>query len=252
MTATRHIDPRSVSPNLAEKKLTWLGTAGGYDYATLHGTEYAVDRKPSEPGNYIPREGEHVVSRAITEEFREEDIFSGKVHTTPMVRHRSFRATPVPSGTYAKLAAKTKKRPAEKPMPVWDNLAALRTAWQREPARIQYSAGPAPVIGALRAALGAKDAKPWIEVGARTQPERSPSGYVALLRSHGVQLDTAKCRLIVRSRKPISLEDRTLIEATEPLLIGELDGKRVLCSFCALEAVTTLFPHAPACAEHAG
>jgi hypothetical protein len=80
---------------------------------------------------------------------------------------------------------------------------------------------------------------------------RSAAGYVALLRSHGIQLDTAKGRLVVRSRRPIAVEDRALIALVEPLLIGELDGKRLLCSFCDAEAVTIAYPHLPTCDEHA-
>ena len=95
----------------------------------------------------------------------------------------------------------------------------------------------------MLAAMGAEVRQPWLEVaGNESPPERTVTSYIALLREHGVLLDIAKGRLVVKSRKPNSLADRTLIETVEPLLIGELDGKRLLCAFCDAEASSIAYP----------
>lgn len=169
-----------------------------------------------------------------------------------MVHHRTFRATPVRAGTYAARSAaeaRRKQRP-EKRLRMWDTVAAIVP--DREPVRIRLAPPSAdPTLDVLKVALGRPGHQPWVEVGADQAPERSAAGYIARLRSHGIELDTARGRLVVKSRNALGAMDRALIEATEPLLIGELDGKRLLCAFCDLEAVTICYPHLPTCEEHA-
>jgi hypothetical protein len=47
------------------------------------------------------------------------------------------------------------------------------------------------------------------------------------------------------------MPNRDLLRRIEPLLVGELSGKAVLCSECSAPAVDVVVPAAAMCREHA-
>jgi hypothetical protein len=232
------------APIIPAKKVRELGRAGGHAYVEHDGREYRLARAPTSSEFDRPRRGEIVVASV-------EEIDDGAGYLTRRQVH--VRAEPVPTGTFEALSSKVKPKPREAPLRVWDLVAAMPAFRQREPARIRFEHSPEPLAGAMLAAVGAETRQPWIEVnGNESPPQRSAAGYIQHLRKHGILLDTAKGRLIVKSRIPISLADRELILAIESLLVGELDGKRVLCAFDdGLEATTVCWPHLPTCEAHA-
>ncbi len=68
---------------------------------------------------------------------------------------------------------------------------------------------------------------------------------------HQFELELTRGRLVARSRNPIRVDLRELIERGHELIVGHLQGKPVICSTCAEPAVTVVYPDAPMCAEHA-
>jgi hypothetical protein len=226
-----------------EKKLKPLGTAAGHRYVEHAGREYMVHRGETSGDLGRPRPGEILVTST-------EEINDNGYQTRRQVHHR---AEPVPAGTYAALAARgAKAKPREAPLRVWDAVAQLPAFQHRDPVRIPTRPPDGnPLLGQLRGMLGTGSTD-VVEVLGNEPPARSAAGYVAHLRSRGVLLDVTKGRLVVKSRKPIGLEDRTLIALVEELLIGELSGKRALCAFDdGLEATTVCYPRLPVCEQHA-
>ena len=72
-----------------------------------------------------------------------------------------------------------------------------------------------------------------------------------LARIPGDATEEAPSLVLGESRRPIGIEDKALIALTDELLIGELTGRRLLCSFdCGREAVTVAYPRLPTCLEH--
>jgi hypothetical protein len=257
MTLTSFVDRIKSRDPLPEREFTWLGVARGYKYGTRKGREYAVDLHGSDPTSFTPDSDEIAVARKHVE------LIDGSPFET-VVRMRGW---PVPTGTYAKLAATRKKPDADKPMRAWDRLAALPLMQREEPLRLVT--GPAPKLDQLPALTAipspgeeqamaeiieqaSKRPTKLLEIGGNEPPERSVAGIVAYLERQGVELSLQRGRLLARSRAPIRVDLRELIEQTRELLVGHLQGKPVLCSLCSAAAVTIAFPDAPVCAEHAG
>lgn len=241
MTASRMYETpaRTLSP----KQLQALGKVGSRLYARHGGVElvyHATGR--DEPPQYVA-EGEWLIATPVQTER----------HGTLARSTRYALAVEVAPGTYEQASAKEAQRKGTRqaPLQVWDEVARLPAFESREPSRILIRQSPEPLAGAMLAATGAQVSQPWIEAGGNEPPpRRMVTDYIALLRSHGILLDTARGRLVVKSRKPISLADRTLIDIIAPLLVGELDGKRLLCAFCDAEAVTMAYPNLPVCEAH--
>lgn len=240
MFATRR-DPNIVGAMVNESKLVWLGRGTDFDYATYKGTEYAVDRYPGNPEDYSRQRGELFVMRVRRE------VIDG----SDFEHHQTHRAVPVPSGTYASLAAKAPKPAPEKPMRAWDALATLPIMQRREPLRLPtVPVGNNVTVGLWKAQHGKQPPVPYIEVNGNEPPERSPAGIIAHLERRGIALSLARGQLLARSRTPIRTDDKALIEQAEELIVGVLRGSPLLCSLCAAPAVSLAFPRAPMCAAH--
>jgi hypothetical protein len=233
-------------PMVPASKLKELGVAAGHRYVEHKGTEYVVSRAPTSSEYSPPRRGEIVITSS------EELVDEGGYRTVRQLHHRG---EPVESGTYAALAAKgAKPKPREAPLRVWDAVAQLPAFQHRDPVRIPTRPPDGnPLLGQLRGMLGTGSSD-VVEVLGNEPPARSAAGYIRHLRERGVLLDVSPHgnRLVVKSRRPVGLEDKALIALTEELLIGELSGRRVMCAFDdGLEAVTIAYPRLPVCEPHA-
>lgn len=237
----------TTAPIVPAKKVKQLGAARGRSYIEHNGREYLLRRgdASSDLGRQVP--GEIVVTST-------EEVDDGHGYLTR--RQVNVRAEPVERGTFEAVSSRLKPKSRELPLRVWDQVAALPSMQSREPVRIStHPPDGNPLLGPLRGMIGMQTTD-FVEVAGNEAPPaaRSAAGYIAHLRERGILLDLAAHghRLLVKSRKPISLEDRALIGLTEELLIGELSGRRIVCAFDdGLEAVTVAYPHLPVCEEHA-
>lgn len=236
-----------------EKRLTWLGRAGGWSYARHGDQELAVAPHPTAADSYTLKPGERFVRRA------HDTILEDGARMPGSVLHVAVEVEP---GTY-EAKARTRK-PIEPKARAWDVLAALPAMQRREPTRM-VSGPPAKDLPLFDAAPGEQELEAVagvvdltyqqqpsiIEVGGNEPPERSVAGLVTWLEERGVELSLARGHLVAKAAKPMRDDTKEIIERAEPLLVGHLQAKPVICAMCAEPAVTVIFPKAPACAEHA-
>lgn len=251
-------DPGVPARTIPEDKFSWLGKPiGGRQYGRHRDSEYAVDIRPAELDAFTAGPGEIIVSRKHIE----------MIDGSPWPSTSYHRGFPVATGTYAALAAKARRPKAEQSPRAWDRLGALPLMQRREPMRLATGRSSPmldrmPVLPAISSdeqealaqALDMADRtsqSQLIEVGGNEPPERSVAGVIAYLARRGIDLELVRGRLLARSRLPIRVDLRELIEQAEELIVGHLQGKPVICSSCAEPAVTIVFPQAPMCAEHA-
>lgn len=237
-----------------EKKLTWLGRAGGWSYARNGNQELAVAPHPLTAESYELKDGERFVRR------HHDTILEDGARMPGSVLHVAIEVEP---GTFEKMARTRKPTGAPVARP-WDVLGTLPAFQRREPTRM-VSGPPArdlplfdnpPGEQELEAVAGVVDlahqqAPTIIEVGGNQPPDRSVAGIVAWLEGRGVELSLARGHLVPKSVKPMRDDVKEVIERAEALLVGHLQSRPVICSMCAEPAITIVFPRAPMCAEHA-
>jgi hypothetical protein len=239
------LNPADVRPNIEEHKVRWLGRIGGFDYAEHHGIEYVVTINPVDPRSYSRQPGEVVIVKRVRE------LFEG----TAMEHDNQHRATIVPSGTYADLAAKAaaaKARAVRKAVPRPLDALAVHSLMRRSPATVlrlreETDLSIAGIGGATRG----------IVIPEREQ-QRGPQAIIEVLRQKGVEvrLSADKSAIV-----PLTADGRTrdivreLIEAAQPLLLAHLRGQPLRCQLRHSEkqppeAESLLVGGAAACAAH--
>lgn len=246
MTLAR-LSPREIRPTVDEKKLHWLGRAAGFDYAEYQGTEYAVTINAVDPQAFAREPGEMVVTKRVRE------LFDG----TPTERDTYRRATIVPSGTYAALAAReaaarayASRKAVPKPVDLLASHALLRRK-QAEMLRVAPEADAPELFGQLSERVRG------IMLPAR-EPVRGPGAILTLLAAKGVTVAlSADGQAIVPSAaKGLPDTVRSLIGEAAPLLLAHLRGEPLRCQLRHSEkqppeAETLAVGGAALCAEHA-
>jgi len=245
MTLAR-LTPRQVRPTVDEKKVHWLGRAGGFDYAEYHGTEYAVTLSSIDPQAFAREPGELMVTKRVRE------LFDG----TPTERDTYRRATIVPSGTYDALAAKeaaakaiASRRAVPKPIALLASHALLRRK-QAEMLRIAPEPDAPELLGQFSERVRG------IMLPAR-EPVRGPAAILDLLAAKGVtvSLSADQQAIVPLAAKGLPDTVRSLIAEAAPLLVAHLRGEPLRCQLKHSEkqppeAEDLLVGGAAACAAH--
>ena len=256
MTAS-FLDRIRAKDPIDESRLTWLGRSNGWHYAKLGHKEFAVAPHPVEEGSHSRlKDGERYILRHGAVVLPD----GASMATTAM--HVAMEVEP---GSWQKIAGKARKPTAEKKMRGWDRLAALPIMQRREPLRMatgpatrELPALPGPLTKDQEAAMEAVAAKAikrgssFISVGGNTPPDGSVADMIAWLAQRwGIELSLARGRLQARSEKPIRADVEALLDGARELIVGHLQGKPVMCSECAKQAVTIAAVDAPVCRDHA-
>ena len=259
MFAPTRRDPEVVRNTIPEERMAWLGKAGDFEYATHKGTEYAVDLHPSELSDHASVDGQILVRR-ISHEVIDGSRFEN---------HRTHRAVPVPSGSFAAAEARkqarleAQERRANPPYRGVDALAPIQALAAKLP---QFLAGPDPtqITGYTSEYTGDGRAMRVHMSGLlRKQDALATPGRPAIrglravldvLEAKGIHLEPTQdgASVFVRSRGGrLDPQLREAIRATARLLAGELTGSPVRCELCPdksrAAAVTILEVDVAAC-----
>lgn len=234
---------RSRDP-VPESKFRWLGSFGGYRYATRDGQEFAVTQRPMDPSQYSLKPGEVYVARKVTQH----------IDGSPWTETQNHLAMPVESGSWAQIEKRLdrRRRKVERPVRVWSALVGLLGP-KREKLPLVLGASANPDVGALQAATGANGGAIMVELEQATV-ELTPAGFIAYFEAKGHTFRRGKRdgnALIPEGGLPLVGNDEQIFQRVKPLLLMELGGPTVSCSDCAKPAVIPLQGlNAWACAEH--
>lgn len=252
-TVTVELDP-SHDGVLDATGMTVLGVVGRerYPYVSLGDAEYRVT---GDVGQYqladTPPNGQVWLRTRITR----------RVDGRPVSEYQVLRTVPVEPGTFATMKARQEKREAriasEKERAsrphIWDALSGLH-ALAPKPISV-LPVGPELSAVAANPGLGLLQKRKPAVVRPASGPVVGPRAILEALASRGVILTPVSGRLLVTA-KHVSHEDRQVIEAAAPLLLGVLT-EPVLCALCALEnrgkareAITIAVVDVPVCGDH--
>lgn len=246
-----------------ERDVKWLGVAGAYEYGTIKGAEYAVERTAADMEAFTPAAGELLVNRVHF------DVLEDGTRMELYGLHRAFEVAP---GTFAALTSRRKSKANDGKPRIHNRLAELAFMQRKEPRRMvsgPVSAGAfdkLPTLGASNdeereavAALADQVASrpaAIIETGGHEAPA-TVQEFIAAYRARGVVLKADRRNHLypefAADAKLLNYAEREALDNPfiQELVVGELTGHRVPCGLCDQPAELIVVLASFRCAKHA-